>query len=349
MHHTSKTDKISKISKFGKIKNLLLNKFFIILVLIFIIVLVLANWPSEPSEYDYGVTFSSKYARELGLDPVETFNAIVDEMGIKKIRLVAYWDEIEREKDIYDFSDLDWQISRAEEKDVEVILALGRRVPRWPECHFPEWIYGKSWQNQQDELMDYIRTLVNRYKNSSAIKYWQVENEPFLTAYVPEICGSELDKTFLGAEIFLVRLLDPSRKIITTDSGNLGLWLGAYKRGDIFGSTFYIYLTNDKVGEIKSRVNHNFYKFKKIVAQTLYGKKPVYLIEVSLEPWLVEPIIVTPIDVQLRFMNIDRIDEILEKSAKTNFDEIYLWGIEWWYYLKVNGHPEIWDYLKNKL
>ncbi|HMO78831.1 MAG TPA: cellulase family glycosylhydrolase [Candidatus Paceibacterota bacterium] len=331
------------------LKRIIRKKVFIVFVILIVIILILANWPSKPSQYEYGITFSSKYTRELGLDPVEAFQAIISEFDFKKVRLVAYWDEIEREQNKYDFSDLDWQIAMAEKYDLEIVLAIGRRVPRWPECHFPQWIYGKSWEKQQDELIDYIRELVNRYKDSPAIKYWQVENEPFLTAYVPQICGSELDKTFLDKEIALVKMLDPTRQIITTDSGNLGLWLGAYKRGDIFGSTFYIYLTNDKVGEIKSGVNHNFYKAKRLISQIFYGKKPTWLIEVSVEPWLVEPIIKTPIDVQLEFMNIDRIEEILQKSAKTNFDEIYLWGIEWWYYLKKNGHPEIWNYMLERI
>ncbi|HRY31187.1 MAG TPA: cellulase family glycosylhydrolase [Candidatus Paceibacterota bacterium] len=331
------------------LKKILKSKKFILSVVFVIVLAVAVNWPSEMSEYEYGLTFSAKYARELNLNPEETFDAIINDLNIKKVRLVAYWDEIEAEKDIYDFTDLDWQIKKAEENDLSVILAIGRRVPRWPECHFPEWVYGKSWENQQDELIDYLREIVNRYKDSKAVTFWQIENEPFLTAYVPEICGSELDRNFLDEEIALVRRLDPSRRIIATDSGNIGTWLGAYKRGHIFGSTFYIYLANPRFGEVKSFLNHNYYKFKRALATLLYGYKPTYLIEVSMEPWLIDTVMNTPIDEQLEAMNIDRINEIIEISAKTNFDDQYLWGAEWWYYLKQNGHPEIWDYLKERL
>lgn len=330
-------------------KKFFCRKWVWVVLLLVVIFFVAANWPSTPSQYEYGVTFSAKYARELYLDPVQTFDAIVDELGVKKLRLVAYWDQIEAKKDVYDFSDLDWQIQRAEEKGISVMLALGRRVPRWPECHFPEWIYGKSWENQQDELIDYIRAVVNRYKDSIAITTWQVENEPFLTAYVPQICGSELDKNFLDTEITLVRKLDPSRQIVTTDSGNLGTWLGAYKRGDIFGSTFYIYLENPRVGEVKSILNHNYYKWKRALARMLYGDKPTYLIEVSLEPWLTNPIPTYSVEDQLNAMNIERINEIIRVSSKTNFDEQYLWGAEWWYYLKQKGSPDIWNHVKDTI
>jgi len=318
-----------------------------ILALIFIIGW---NWPSKAFEYDYGVTFSSKYARELGVDPKAVFDSMVNELGIKKVRLVAYWDEIEKVQGQYDFSDLDWQVERAEELGLDVILTVGRRVPRWPECHNPKWIQDKSWDEEKSELLVYMIEVVNRYKDSSAIKIWQVENEPFLTVYVPEICGSELDKNLLDREIELVRQLDEQdRPILTTDSGNLGSWWGAYKRGDMFGSTFYVYLANETIGGFKTIVNHNFYKFKHLLMKIFHGDKPIYLIEVSMEPWLTESIPNTSIEDQLKFMNVDRLEKVIEMSAKTNFDEQYLWGVEWWYYLRENGHPEIWNYLDERI
>jgi len=55
------------------------------------------------------------------------------------LRLVAYWQKIEPEQGKYSFEDLDWQIKEAEKRDIEVILVIGRKVSRWPECHIPEW------------------------------------------------------------------------------------------------------------------------------------------------------------------------------------------------------------------
>lgn len=331
------------------LKKILKSKIFWIFFIFLISILILWNWPSIPSTYEYGVTYSAKYARELSLDPKDTLKNIVDELNLKKIRLVAYWDEIESQKNVYDFSDLDWQMNFAEENNLEIVLAIGKRVPRYPECHVPEWAKSESIENQQNRLLDYIGKVVSRYKNYESLKIWQVENEPFLTVYVPEFCGSELDVNFFDKEIELVRRLDPDRKILTTDSGNLGKWLGAYKRGDIFGSTFYIYLTDSNLGQIKSFLNYNIYKFKRFISEIFYGKKEVWLAEVSLEPWLTKPIREYDIEETFEYMNIERIDEILDKSAKTNFEEIYLWGAEWWYYLKLMGYPDIWNHLKNKI
>jgi endo-1,4-beta-mannosidase len=194
-----------------------------------------------------------------------------------------------------------------------------------------------------------LPAVVKRYKDSPAIKYWQVENEPYLTAYVQDYCGSNLDIEFLKEEIDLVRALDPNRRILTTDSGNLGLWAGPYKHGDLFGTTLYVYLANEKTGEIKSFVNHNFYKFKRALVRLVYGKKPMIQIETSIEPWLVKPILETPIPEQLAGMNPERAQEVFEMSSKTNFDEQYLWGVEWWYYLDENGYPEMLNWAKEEV
>jgi len=37
----------------------------------------------------------------------------------------------------------------------------------------------------------------------------------------------------------------------------------------------------------------------------------------------------------------------VEFAKKVGFPEIYLWGAEWWYWLKITqNHPELWDTAK---
>jgi len=325
----------TKVIFFGNLIGLLIVSFFIIWF-----------WPANPVEKEYGVTFSAKYAKELELDPFETYEAILNDLGSENVRLVAYWDEIEKTKDSYDFSSLDWQIALSERYGVDVILSIGRRVPRWPECHIPHWANKLDWESQKKEIEEYLEVVVKRYKDSDVIKYWQVENEPFLTSYVQEYCGSQTDIEFLEKEIALVKDLDPETPVMTTDSGELGFWGAAYKRGDVFGSTFYIYLANNLVDDFKMPLNHNFYNIKRDIVRKLYGEKETFLIEISIEPWLTKPIIKTPIDEQLRKMGIDRVKEMVRLSGNTDFSNQYFWGPEWWYYLKKNGVDSHWEYFK---
>ncbi len=70
------------------------------------------------------------------------------------------------------------------------------------------------------------------------------------------------------------------------------------------------------------------------------------LIELSLEPWLIEPISDSNMDTQLKRMDIKKFDEIINFAEKTNFSKQYLWGVEWWYWMKSRGNSEFFDKAK---
>jgi len=324
-------------------------KFIFKTVAIVVLLLLLAMWflsmEKKPDTIDYGMSFNVPYAQELGLDWKETYIAILDDLGVQRVRLAGQWNLIEPKKDKFDFSALDYQLEEAQKRDVEVILSIGRRTPRWPECHTPDWARDFIAQEWQTEITEYLTAMVNRYKKYDNIKYWQVENEPFLNAFANEHCG-DLDVAFLDKEIALVRELDPSRPILITDSGNLGTWAGPYKRGDAFGTSVYIYFWNPELGKFKTILPPAFYRAKANVMSLLFGKKETFLIELSLEPWLIEPVPNVPIETQLERMDLDRIKEILEYAEATRFQQQYLWGAEWWYWMKQHGHGEFWDFGK---
>jgi len=302
----------------------------------------LATVPT-PERIVYGVSFNTPYARELELEWEQVYRAILTDLGVRHLRLAAHWPMVEPEQGVWNFDELDTQLALAAEYDTDVVFAVGRRLPRWPECHVPAWADGKTWDEQKKLIRTYLTTVIERYKDHPAIEYWQVENEPFLTVYAQEQCGS-LDTAFLEEEIALVKELDPTREVLVTDSGNLGLWMGAYRRGDLFGTSVYLYLWNEQTGPIRSLLPPEAYVLKQAFMRTLFGKKETMLIELSVEPWLSQPIIDVPISTQLERMNVDRFDEVVEYAADTRLERQYLWGAEWWYWLKeVHGDPEMWD------
>lgn len=295
-----------------------------------------------PEKITYGVSFNTLYARELGLDPREVFVAILDDLKVRHFRLAAHWDLVEPEKDRFDWSENDFQLREADERGADVIFGVGRRLPRWPECHVPLWAKELSWEEQKQEIRAYITETVTRYKDNPAIIYWQVENEPFLEVFATEHCGT-LDEEFLKEEIELVRTLDATRPILVTDSGNLGTWYGAYRAGDAFGTSVYVYFWNPELGQFKTLLPPWFYRMKEGIMRLVYGEKPTFLIELSAEPWLLEPITNVPIDTQYSRMDIQKFEEILNYARETRYDKQYLWGAEWWYWLKKNGHVEMWE------
>lgn len=306
------------------------------------VVFMLAQKPA-PESITYGMSFNTPYARELGLDWRQTYDAILDELNVRHLRLAAHWTMVQPEQGRYNFEELDYQIDRAEEVGATVILAVGRRLPRWPECHIPNWAKQLDQDSRDEALLAYMTQVVNRYKNSSAVMWWQVENEPFLEVFAYEHCG-ELDKDLLDKEIALVRELDPTREIIVTDSGNLGTWFGAYSRGDVFGTSVYVHLWNPEFGPLKTIVPGWFYRVKNNFMAILYGEKPSVLIELSVEPWLIEPIVQAPLEVQFSRMDLEKFEEIVEYAEETHFDRQYLWGAEWWYWLHLeHNRSEMWE------
>ncbi len=311
-------------------------------VIIAIFFFVLAQ-KDIPERITYGMSFNTPYALELGLNPDSVLKALLTDLGVRHFRIAAHWTLIEPEKDLYDFAWMDRQVSQIEAQGGDMIFAVGRRLPRWPECHVPDWAESLTWEEQKVEIRDYITAVVNRYKSSSAITYWQVENEPYLTVFAREECGNELDEAFLEEEIALVRTLDPSRPILVTDSGNLGTWRGAYRHGDAFGTSVYVYFWNPEIGQFRTILPAWFYRVKENSIALFYGTKKTFLIELSLEPWLVEPISTVPVNVQYSRMDIEKLDEILAYAKSTRYDTQYLWGAEWWYWLREQGDTTMWN------
>lgn len=294
----------------------------------------------EKSEVEYGVTFSKKQAIDLGLDWQETYLAMFDDLGVEKIRLAAYWDEVEPREGEFFWQDLDWQLSEAQKRGAEVILGVGVRLPRWPECHSPDWAESLSKQEREDEILEYIKKTVNRYKGNTAIKLWQVENEPFLKHFGE--CP-EPDADFLDTEISLVRSLD-KRQIVVTDSGELSVWVPAAKRADIFGTTMYRKTYSDLLNSYVSYpIEPSFFRVKKNLADIFAEPEKWIVIELQAEPWGPVPFQELSAEERSKTMDLDKFREMIEFSRQAGFQEFYLWGVEWWYWeAKTQGNPGLW-------
>jgi len=298
----------------------------------------------------WGVDFSQSQAEYLQLNWKETYQALIRDLGVKNIKLHTNWNAIENTKDNFYFDDVDWQIQQAEKNNVKILYVLGMKTGRWPECHIPDWAVGLSKQEQQEKVLDYITMVVSRYKDSPAISYWQVENEPFLQFGE---CPSwyYFDDSFLKKEIDIVRSLDPSRKIIISDSGELSAWTEAANLGDIVGITMYrsAWAPGTDIFGISpySFLNPSVYAGKAAVIKKIFDKN-VICIELQAEPWASKPLMEAPLNEQLESMNPKIFQENVAFAQKTGLQTFYFWGAEWWYWLKTKQNkPEIWDAARN--
>ncbi len=317
-------------------------KYKILLGICIILALVYGlSFRKIPQKITYGASFSKFHSDELGLDWRKVLISLLDDLEIKNFRLVAHWPMIEPSENHFNFSEMDFQMEQTLAHNASVILAVGRRLPEWPECHEPDWAKNKSQEEKDQKILEYISAVVNRYKNYKNIKYWQVENEPYLAFFSKPACG-QLDEGFLQKEIDLVHKLDPKHPVLITASGEFDPWLSAYKKSDVFGSSMYLYVWW-KIGPVRYPILPGFFSLKQNLVEWIYGKKPKILIELSTEPWLRVPITSTSTDILLTRMGLDKVDEVLSFASKTGFDTQYLWGAEWWYWMKEKrNHPEFW-------
>jgi hypothetical protein len=333
-----------------------MRKLLIILIILAIIgglLWYLGRSTADPNrQIAWGVTFSELFAKQMKIDWQKSYLGILDDLKIRNLRLIAYWPQVEPQKGVFEFSDLDWQVEQASTRGAKIVLAVGQKLPRWPECHTPEWAKKLELDmsspiflavNEREYLLDYIKQTVNRYKNNPNIIAWEVENEPFLEFGE---CPAP-DDVFLDKEIALVKSLD-KRPIMVTDSGELSIWVRAAKRADIFGTTMYRYVWSSWIGAHKYPLPPAFFRAKERVTRLFVGQeKPFVVIELQGEPWQHLQTYEITTDEQIKNLPFANFKGIIDYAKETGFSKYYLWGAEWWWSAKQNGHAEYWDYVKD--
>ena len=190
----------------------------------FILALALLLNAGGAGGLEIGTTFSKKQCDYFGMEEKETFRKVLD-MGFSVIRLAAYWDEIEKEEGVFDFSSLDWQIKEAKKRNVPIILSVGMKAPRWPEYYIPDWVleeadlpYGSDVSKDpflREKTLEFVKKTTERYKKEKNIILWQVENEAFTRI------GREawyIGKDFLEEEVSLVKGIIGDGSILLTSA-----------------------------------------------------------------------------------------------------------------------------------
>lgn len=309
-----------------------------LLVIIIAVQLIYNAFYNFPIPLRYGVSFSPRYARYLNLDWQKVYIQILDDLKVRNLRIPSYWTSIEAEKEKYDFSETDFMISEAEKAGAKVILVVGVRQPRWPECHVPDWAKKLNVKERQDKVLQFVGETVKRYKEIGAIWAYQVENEPFVS-WFGENCDPP-DKNFLQKEVELVRKLDSKRPVIITDSGEWSLWREAMKLSDILGISLYRKAYNPFFGYITYPIPSFFYSLKA-------GSKKTIIAELQAEPWVQKAVQGTSLQEQTRLFSIKDFQSNIRFAQKTGFDETYFWGVEWWFWMAQNGNPEYLNFAKS--
>lgn len=331
--------------------NIKLTKVLAIILLLIIVVplgIFIVIRPVPQKNINYGINYSKKYTEQMKMDWKYTFLKIVDELKVKNMRLVAYWDDSEPSNNRYDFSDVIWQLDEAKKRNINVIMTVGYKVPRFPECFEPEWVKSYSAEDRERELLEYVKTTVETLKGYENIKIWQVENEPF---WPFGICKVSTRETIVK-EINTVKMLD-NRPILVQDSGEGGFWFATYSLGDKLGISMYRKIWYDFWGIFFGKfiyfqypLAHWTYKIKADLMGVPYEN--VLVTELQAEPWgpgLNSELSQTDID---KSMSHHYFIDTLNYAQKGGFKDLYFWGAEWWLYMKDHRNDSFyWDTAKS--
>lgn len=293
---------------------------------------------SRPVETNFGVTFSSVYAESLGLNPRETYLAVLDDLKITTIRLPVYWSEIEFSQGEFDWTLTDFFMSEAEKRGVELIMVIGRKVPRWPECFIPDWAEGLEYSPGHEAVLEMEKKVIKRYRTSPAIVAWQVENEPLFPFGV---CPPP-DLDLLNKEAALVRQLD-SRPIVSTVSGELDPWFSVpyFIDYDILGVSMYRVSYHKLTGLFPYPLSPFVYRLRSAVV-SWFWRRDIIISELQAEPWFSKPIVdLTGEERAAAFTTQDLLNNVAF-ARQAGFSKAYLWGVEWWYAEKQAGRPALW-------
>lgn len=307
-------------------------------------------WKHRNEPLRIGATFIPDYARHFELDPKETMDAMINDLGIKQFRLVSYWKNIEPEEGKFDFSELDWQFEKVAKAGGKVSLAIGLRQPRWPECHAPEWIGGADKPIWVPKLKTFITKVVERYRNNPTLESYQLENEFFMNVF--GICP-DFSRDRLTDEFNMIKSLDSTHPIIVSRSNNwVGLPLGD-PRPDQFGISVYKRVWDKTITKryFEYPLPAWFYASLAGGGELFTGKNMV-LHELQTESWLPEGFdMKTATTEELdKSLSPERLRDRIKYGVATGMKDIYLWGPEWWYYMKVKrAEPKLWDTAKDEL
>ncbi len=251
---------------------------------------------------------------------------------MRKIRLMSYWNLHEPSPGQYDFRELDWQMDMMAEYGGRAILCLGKRQPRWPECHMPPWAVDKPKEEWYRALYDFNEAVITRYKNHPALHSWQLENEPLLKSfgYCPD---KDFSRGRLRSEFRRLKALDRHHPVVMTLSDNWGLPWRAPKP-DVYAHTIYRITGSRGSRVVRNPLPSWFYRLRGEVIRLFWGR-PVFIHELQAEPWVHQSIMEVPLDEQLRQCDPKTLRHNLVFARRTGQSPVLLWGLEWWCWLKA--------------
>jgi hypothetical protein len=306
-----------------------------------------------------GTTFSPLQCYYMNLDFRQVFQQVTT-LGLSRIRLGAYWNVIQKHQNEFDFSELDWLLDQCDRANIEVALVVGMKVPRWPEYHFPQWVSDRYNTGAGELALDrrspevaaltlqFIETVMNHCRLAPAVKYWQVENEPFTRL---EITGGRfLSPEFVKQEVDLVRSrVYNNQKILVTNAIHLPTpkptedepaFMDSLQIADAVGINVYSKVPAGSTGYLEPLPAfwQQLGQWQNSLQQ--YNRE-AWIAEAQAEPWEAGKLVAMD---QPNYPSASpwRMRSLVTQLTQLGYGTVLLWGCEYWYWQKQQGNNLWW-------
>ncbi|MCC7543603.1 beta-galactosidase [bacterium] len=292
-----------------------------------------------------GVSFSPYQAERYGMDWRAAYVAVLDELQFKHLRLPAYWDQIEPQPDQYNFAEVDWMLDEAAKRNAKVKLVIGQKLIRVPECYYPSWLDRNNADLVAERANKMLAVVVERYKDHPALEAWQLENE-FLLHSFGECPTQNLTTQALRRELATVRLIDQTTPIMLTQSNQWG-WPIIGPMTEYYGFSMYRTVWNGTFGYYVYPQRGIYNWWKAAIVEYLHPRTAVTIHELQAEAWGPRGNEHISHEEAQKSMSLTKLQDNILYARETNIKRFDLWGAEWWYAMKLQGHTEYWNYISS--
>ncbi|MEM6998155.1 MAG: hypothetical protein AAF413_04580, partial [Patescibacteria group bacterium] len=287
----------------------------------------------------WGFSWSTKYAEEFGVNPIEGLGIAISDLKPDRVRLMSYWDLHEPVRDEYNWTTLDTQVLVATNPGgPKISLAIGLRQPRWPECHWPQWAQDLEPEEWQAELNNYISNVIERY--DQYVDEYQLENEFLLGAFGH--CP-DTDRDRLISEYELVSSLTDKPIVVSRSNNATPTWPVGEPRAEITAMSVYkrAHAVDPVswIGYFEYPYPSWFYGFL-AGANELHTGTRTFIHELQAEPWGPGATVDLSDEEQAKTMDAKRLKKRLEFAENTGIRTIDVWGAEWSYWRKTTRNDD---------
>jgi hypothetical protein len=235
------------------------------------------------------------------------------------------------------------------------------RAQRFPEFWFPTWLreaanlppggYPEDHPLVRAALLPYLEAAARHLGSHPAVEALQVENEPLVPSYAYGT-GWRIRPSFLAEEIAVVRAADAGRHPIVVSHASWqrkdNSWRWMLGHADVVAQSVYtkrqlgpwpwLYVYPYRIGPFTPNLPN-----QARAAQRL--GKALWIGELQAEPFEAPDVDVRGIATADAASFSPRwLRDNVRLAQRSGATRAYLWGVEWWAYLKdARGEPALWE------